>query len=162
MTGGHHTCPLRARHRHNHLIVMTGLLPECFHSPASVHSPVCFHLCETEFRLQCLSLSSLFSYSTPCDELVGLYAFFFFAADGDFEILHYIVSNRVCYQALWCMWNHLCWENKKMWSLSQKHIKAVRANCATSLICCCYRISTFQAACESLILLRMDHFCSRL
>lgn len=115
MTGGHHTCPLRARHRDNHLIVMTGLLPDCFRSPASVHSPVCFHLCDTEFRLQCLSLSALFFYSKLCNEPVSLYMlfFFFFAANRESEIPHYMVSNRVCHHALWCMWNHLCWEKKK-------------------------------------------------
>ncbi len=164
MTGGHQTCPLRARHRDNHLIVMTGLLPDYFRSPASVHSPVCFHLCDTEFRLQCVSLSALFLYSKLCNEPVSLYMlfFFFFAANRESEIPHYMVSNRVCHHALWCMWNHLCWEKKeKMWGLSRKHIKAVRVNWAASLIWCCYRISTFQAACESLILLRMDYFCSR-
>jgi len=63
---------------------MTALLPECFHSPASVHSPVCVHICDTEFSLQCLSLSALYLYSKACDELVRLYTFFFvFAANGE-------------------------------------------------------------------------------
>lgn len=51
------------------------------------------------------------------------------------------------------VWCGIVWAEKQK-NESGKHIKTVRPNCAPSLICCGYRISTFQAACESLILLQ--------